>query len=66
MAHRVVCSAAEFGRYRGKAASDKPPTQQIYGHGLMSHHMGCLAHASDDECLSLVACSAFERAAFEA
>ena len=31
---------------------------------LMSHHMS--VHASDDECLSLVALLAFERAAFDA
>jgi hypothetical protein len=33
---------------------------------LMSHHMSNLVHASDDECLSLVALLAFERAAFDA
>ena len=33
---------------------------------LMSHHMSSLVHASDDECLSLVALLAFERAAFDA
>jgi hypothetical protein len=33
---------------------------------LMSHHMSDLVHASDDECLSLVALLAFERAAFDA
>jgi hypothetical protein len=32
----------------------------------MSHHVSNLAHASDDKCLSLVACLAFERAAFDA
>jgi hypothetical protein len=33
---------------------------------LMSHHMSNLTRASDDECLSLVAFLAFERAAFDA
>ena len=32
----------------------------------MSHHMSNLVHASDDECLSLVALLAFEGAAFDA
>jgi hypothetical protein len=31
---------------------------------LLSHHMSGFAHASDNECLSLVALRAFERAAF--
>jgi hypothetical protein len=33
---------------------------------LMSHHMSHFAHTSDDERLSLVACSAFERTALDA
>jgi hypothetical protein len=33
---------------------------------LMSHHMSNFIHTSDDECLSLVALLAFERAAFHA
>lgn len=33
---------------------------------LMSHHMRNFAHTSNNECLSLVALLAFERAAFDA
>jgi hypothetical protein len=32
---------------------------------LMSHHMGNVVYARDDEYLPLAACFAFERAAFE-
>ncbi len=53
-----------FSPLSGLLAGEASGTAQ-----LMSHHMsnmGSFAQASDDECLSLVACIAFERAAFDA
>ena len=67
-------SSAKLAPRKGNPASEEPgfsAKRFDCGGGagtaqLMSHHMSHFAHTSDDERLSLVACSAFERAALDA
>jgi hypothetical protein len=53
-------------RSQGSPISDSMAGEASGTAQLMSHHMSNFAHTSDDECLSLVACLAFECAAFDA
>jgi hypothetical protein len=67
-------SSAKLAPRKGNPASEEPgfsAKRFDCGGGagtaqLMSHHMSHFAHTSDDERLSLVACSAFERTALDA